>query len=185
MEETPVRWTVDAEQDWGGRTNGTLGITKGIPKILDAFGRRRIRGLFFISTELIRDYKRELFAIRDKGHLIGSHGHFHQRFRPDRALQDAEISLLILNKTFGPNDYPFRAPKFSYSTSDVYSRCDNHVGLLKAMWLGQKVTDKSILYLHPFDIMGGDNPPNLFCRLWYSRPRRALELFESWCEFYS
>lgn len=174
-----VTWTVDVEFDWGGRSGGAIGIKQGLPRILEVFSRRNRQAIFFISTELVRDYKRELFAIKDSGHQIGSHGHFHQIYsRSDRSLQDAELSMLILHKTFGKADYPFRAPKFNFHTDDVFSRPVGHVSLLKHLWVGQKIKDDTILYLHPFDIVRAYDPPNLFCALWYSRPEKAFETFD-------
>lgn len=182
-----VTWTIDVDGgDWGGRTIGSVGIRKGLPIILQQFNQHSIKAIFFISTELIKNYKKELFTIKDAGHVIGSHGHFHQVYkRKDRALQDAELSILILNQVFGPAKYPYRAPKFSYIVDNYYSNPVNHVSLLKSMWFGQKVTEDSIFYLHPFDIVEGINPPNLFCRVWYSNPERALNLFQTWCQDYS
>jgi len=170
-----VRWTVDVEKDWGGRTQGTLGLKYGLPKILSLFNDFGVKGLFFVSTELLRDHRKDIEAIKKEGHEIGSHGHFHVVYgQPTRAQQDYEISKAMIESLTG-NKYPrFRAPKFSFDNGDVYANRKNHTGLLRYMWGLDKL--REIIYLHPFDIVDAhQDAPNLFCRAWYSRPRMAYK----------
>lgn len=176
-------WTIDVEYDWGGRTNGTIGIEQGIPLILKEFSRRKITGTFFISTELLRDFRRTIRDIKERGHIIGSHGHFHIKYREAwRAEEDRLLSnSLLLPYTSG--NTPYRAPKFFHHTDDKFSTPRNHTGLLKHVWLGDKIRD--IIYLHPFDIVEHGKAPTLFTHFWYSRPQSALRLFKKLCLQYS
>lgn len=170
------RFTVDVEFDWGGRTNGTRGIKEGLPLIFETFRSHGVQGLFFVSTELLDSNKSLIQDIRAEGHQIASHGHFHTRIKENfRKEADRRLSLSYL----GGKDFHYRAPKFSYVTDDVYSNPKNHVGLLKKMWLNIPIPKDPIFYLHPFDLVGGKDYPDLFCRVWYSRPKQACKVFKN------
>ena len=167
--------TVDVESDWGGRSESTLGLKYGVPKLLDLFDSYGVRALFFISTELLKDYRKEIKAIKDRGHELGSHGHFHVVYNSvSRAKQDMEISKVMIESLTGMKYPHYRAPKFSFDNGDVYANRNNHTGLLRYVWGLDRLKD--ILYLHPFDIIDAhQDAPNLFCRAWYSRPRLACK----------
>ena len=171
---------MDCELDWGGRTKGNLGIRYGLPLILDEFNKNNIKALFFISTELLNDYKKDIKRIQDYGHTLGSHGHFHIVYKDKwRAHADMQISKLLLSGITGKPDCYYRAPKFNYQLdNEPYSRRDG-MSLLKMMWTGQRSEN---IYLHPFDLVTAKNPPNTFCRLWYSRPKKACKLFKELCK---
>lgn len=175
------RWTIDLEHDWGGRTNGTLGITEGLPRILTALRKAKVKALFFVSTETLESVSGFIPEILAHGHEIGSHGHFHTIFKERwRSENDRKISeaFLASYKSLSKKTFRYRAPKFNHTVpGDVYSYRDGHVGLLKYTWFGGNIKDDSIFYLHPFDIVRGEDPPNLFCRIWYSKPEVAYENF--------
>ena len=179
-------WTIDTEFDWGGRTHHTDGITVGLVRIRHLFRAHNIKALFFVSAELIRDHKWAIQDIVDDGHEIGSHGFFHDyysaRFRYEL---DKEISMELLSGIY-PDIRFYRAPKFRYSTaSDPYSTQHNTVGLLKHMWLKQRIPANPTFYLHPFDITRPNSrPPNLFCRFWYSKPDKAWDKLTKMVELY-
>lgn len=180
-------FTFDVESDWGGRANSYNGVKVGIPKILSALSAYDIKGLFFVSTEILRECRNEIYMIKESGHEIGSHGHFHIKYDKSwRASQDRGISEILL-ETFrrkGQAKFKYRAPKFSWIDKDEpYSNPKNHIGLLKYMWFGGRINKDTIFYIHPFDIVGGSNPPNLFCRLWYSKPEDAYETFINWLKW--
>lgn len=179
-------WTVDVEGDFGGRTYGTDGLDKGIPIIFKLLKERNIKGLFFVSTEVLDKRLSLVQDILNEGHEIGNHGHFHVPFKePWRQVQNSNIGNTILRNWSNREYFEFRAPKFSYQIhGQRYSYPDGHMGLLKSMWFNKKPKGDEIFYLHPFDIVGGTNPPNLFCRLWYSKPRRALEALIRWLDRY-
>lgn len=182
-------WTVDVESDWGGRSSSTLGLTEGLPRILDVFEKYNIKALFFISTELLRYNQKDIKKIYDAGHQLGSHGHFHVSFKTTaRCLLDKEISEAVLGGVFGPMESFYRAPKFNDLVRDIglpYSDPSGHVGLLKKMWFKTYMPDNPIFYLHPFDIIEHrDKAPNLFSKIWYSRPRRAYDLFDYLARLY-
>lgn len=177
-------WTVDVDGgDFGGRTNSSLGIRYGLPKILEIFRDRGIKALFFISTELLKFHQSDLEQIVREGHEIGSHGHFHIDYKNDRrAKDDMEISRLLIQKLSG-KEYPhYRSPHFSYQTEDIYSDPFNHVSLLKYTWFNQSIPKSPIFYIHPFDIVYADNAPNLYCQILYSRPKEVLKNFRKLTE---
>ena len=179
MVEKPYRITVDVENDWGGRVPEITGIKEGIPRILWLLKRHNTKALFFISTEIVEDAWKEINIIQKAGHALGSHGHFHVTYNSSKkCYQDRNISDDILKRLFGVEPGFYRAPKFNRLTHNdclPYSNPSGHVGLLKHTWFGTKIDKDSIIYLHPFDIVGGNNPPNLFCRVWYSRPDMAYK----------
>ena len=180
MDESSYQWTVDVETDWGGRTKGTTGIDEGMPFILDCFLKYKISGLFFISTELLNFHTDVTEQIKFFGHEIGSHGHYHVHFKEKfRAEMDKDLSLEILG-----NPKHYRSPKFKLLDSGKYSNPSGHVGLLKHLWLKTRIPENPIFYLHPFDLVGGKNPPNLFCRYWYSNPNDSRKLFLNLLEKY-
>ncbi len=172
-------WTVDVEGDWGGRVNTYDGIDKGLPLIYKTFKRNNVKGLFFISTELLKDRPGVVSEIIREGHEIACHGHFHFCFdEPWRQDMNMQISRTILENYTEQTRLEYRAPKFSYTYhGHEYSDPKNHVSVLKHLWLGQRITQKSTFYLHPFDIVGGKNAPTLFSKWWYSKPRKAYETF--------
>lgn len=176
MAEKKILVTVDTEFDFGGRTNDTIGLDKGIPLILRTFEEFGIKGLFFINTEIMDTRPGVVQDIINKGHEIGCHGHFHTCFKEYwRAYQNLIISQTVLSPIAQQTRYWWRAPKFSYVFyGQEYSNPKNHYGLLKGMWTKKKYNKGNILYLHPFDIVETDRKaPNLFCKLWYSRPKKA------------
>ena len=176
----PYKWTVDVETDWGGRTSGTLGLTHGLPIILDTFKRHSVKALFFISSELVKTHATIIRRIVHAGHEIGSHGHFHIDYKnEDRAIQDMEMSMAFLSQ-FQPGLMHYRAPKFSYQPrfAERYAHPFGHLSLLKIVNLRMKPDENTILYLHPYDIVEGNNPPNMFCKLWYGRPRKVCDKFK-------
>ena len=182
-------WTCDVDGgDFGGRVNDHKGIKEGVPRILEAFSQAQVKALFFISTEIMEEFPKIAEEIKGHGHIIGSHGHQHVVYKePWRSQKDRELSEKILApyKSLSQEPLPYRAPKFHFKDSKhIYSDRKGHVGLLKHMWLKTKIPADPIFYLHPFDIVGGNNPPNLFCRLWYSKPTKALQLLEKLIQRY-
>lgn len=175
------RWTVDVEVDEGGRTQGDKGIKEGLPIILEGFKKYHIKGLFFISTELLPKYYDDIKYIKEEGHEIGSHGHFHIIYKEAwRTQADKEFSeniLASLNLT-PPGFTLYRAPKFNREfDGQPYSARHSHVSLLRNVWTKEEIKRNTIIYLHPFDLVDAYNPVNMFCRLWYSRPKDAREVF--------
>lgn len=176
------RWTVDVEYDFGGRTNGIEGLIHGVQYITNAFKKYNIKALFFISTETLGKWPPFIKDIRDGGHEIGSHGHYHTAYKNRRLSEaDKEMSIKIIAsyESISKENVRYRAPKFNYKVSgELYSYRKSHVSLLKHMWLKEKIKKKTIIYLHPFDIVETNElAPNLFCKLWYSRPKRAYDTF--------
>lgn len=179
MAEKRYTWTVDVEGDWGGRTNTYLGLDKGLPIIYRTFRKHNVKALFFISTELLQECPAIASEIVKEGHEIGCHGHFHFTFQePWRQHQNMSISKTILENYCEQSRFEYRAPKFSYTFyGHQYSDPLNHVSILRHMWYRHRVTSNSVFYIHPFDLVGGKNAPTLFCKWWYSKPRKAYDTF--------
>lgn len=174
------RVTVDVETDFGGRINTIQGLEEGLPIILETLRAYKIRGLFFVSTELLKHYAGFIRNIKDHGHEIGSHGHFHWVFKShERQSQNLDISRQLLT-AYGikVGQMEYRMPKFSYPNAGTYATRNNHYGLLRSMWGFDRYHPNWIMYLHPFDLVKPKTKaPNLFSKLWYSRPEDAKQLF--------
>lgn len=171
------QYTVDCEHDFGGRTDGVEGLDRGIPLILKLFREHDIKGLFFVSTEVLEKRRSLVCDIVKEGHEIGNHGYFHTCFKePWRQHLNMRLSKVLLQMNCDQDYFHVRAPKFStVFEGHVYSDPRGHVGLLKHMWFGGDIKGDEIFYLHPFDIVGGNHAPNLFSAIWYSNPKRAYE----------
>lgn len=179
-------WTCDVEFDYGGRTNSSYGIEYGLPKILEIFRAYSVKGLFFISSEILKTHTSAVQDIITKGHKIGSHGHFHINYKNSRrANHDMEISKTLLgNLQNGPLYY--RAPKFNHRIGgDIYSDPSNHVSLLKRVWFNQSIPNNPIFYLHPFDIIKPQTKsPNIFCKILYSRHKEVYDTLKRLVQCY-
>lgn len=180
-------WTVDLEGDWGGRVNTYDGINNGLPRILEIFEAYKIRSIFFISTEILDECPMVVSDIRAKGHVIGSHGHFHIKYKDAyRREQDRRISNAFLQANGRMKYIPYRAPWFYHSVPfEIFSYPINHVSVLRYSWGLKYIPEKPIFYIHPFDIvMPFGKSPNLYCKLLYSRPKKVRIAFEDLCAAY-
>lgn len=177
-------WTVDTETDWGGRTSGIQGLTDGLPRILETFRAFKVKALFFVSSELALENRGAITRIIEHGHEIGSHGHFHIRYKDKwRSKQDKDISERLLS-IFNQKKMEYRAPWFNYETDSLYSKRPHHVSILKQTWFGGRLPENPIFYIHPFDIVKGVNPPNLFTRLLYGKPDAVFDTFKRLVRLY-
>jgi peptidoglycan/xylan/chitin deacetylase (PgdA/CDA1 family) len=181
-------FVIHAELDWGGRVNSYEGIDEGIPRILDTFEDYGIKAIFFISTEILDHAPMIVSDISAKGHTIGSHGHFHYRFKEEwRAEQDRKISYAFLQSSKRLPYIPYCAPKFYYRPlCERYANPYNQVSILKYSWVPTPIPEDAIFYMHPFDIcIPRSKAPNLLCKLLYSNPKKVCKTFEKLCGKYS
>jgi len=178
-DQTLCKVTVDFESDWGGRTKDIVGISEGIPIILDLLDKYKLKSIFFISTEIIGRTIKYVEEIKKRQHYIGSHGHYHVCWREAwRAEEDKKMSTEILREIKDQTQRLifYRAAKFSYVPEfEPFANPTNHFGLLKSQWTKLHYRRGQILYLHPFDLVGGQKAPNLFCKYWYSKPKSAIK----------
>ena len=69
------------ETDWGGRLDtkpeNCQGILKGIPTILNILKKYNIKSTFFISGNILYEYREIILRILRQGHEIASHGYNH------------------------------------------------------------------------------------------------------------
>ena len=172
-------WTIDCEHDFGGKTSKARGITEGLPRLIETFRDRNIKALLFISTELLNTHRKLFESIRGEGHEIGSHGHFHTKYKEEwRKEEDRKLSISTLQQSFLNENVRYRAPWFSHEVSgELYSNRKSHVSVLKTAWFQKMIPANPIFYIHPFDIVEGKNPPNLFCKILYSRPKKVWDCF--------
>ena len=165
--------TFDVESDWGGRGDTYFACEEIVPRILILLKKLRIHGLFFLSRGVPFAIAH---SIESHGHSLGSHGKYHTVF-PSKI----ENKLNVEDGIRGTGYEHWRAPKFCHEEKwNVYSVKEYHYGILKYMWFGGE--QKPIFYAHPFDFYewkGKLIPPSLFCRLWYSQPKRAWRTFEN------
>ena len=127
-----------------------------------------------VTVDFETDWGGRTETVKDHGHEIGSHGHFHEVFKSkERQSQNLDISRQLLAAyKMKVGNLEYRMPKFSYPNTGTYASRENHYGLLRTLWWLDK--PKDILYLHPFDLVKPvTKAPNLFCKLWYSRPSSA------------
>lgn len=175
-----VTWTVDVESDWGGRIDEYQGIKEGLPQIYEIFAQYKIKAIFFVSTELLTTFPNLIKEIEEKGHRVGSHGHFHIRYHGKwRSEADRLLSMGYFSSTV-----PYRAPWFHYETEDIYSKKKNHVSVLKYSWRKCYVPDNPIFYIHPFDIVRGNRAPGIFTHILYFRPEHVRDTFKYLCRIY-
>lgn len=171
--------TVDFEADWGGRRQTYQGIEEGIPFILACLAEAQAKAIFFISTSCLDACLPLAQRVKEEGHTIGSHGHKHKRFKNWKEWRlDYLQSMQLLEKNLGiKRPLLYRAPKFNYIHPEHrYSDPKGHTSLLKHIWTRQPL--REILYLHPFDLVKPvSKAPDLFCKVWYSRPTEARERF--------
>ena len=169
--QIPYQWTCDVEADWGGRSD-QFSTLQNLVEIVQAFDKHGVKGLFFTNDICAQWVK---YVCKD--HELGSHGFTHTIYTNE---VDARNNVMF-RCDMGHYKY-YRAPKFSYIGDCVYSNPKNHLSVLKSMWFGIKPKPNTIMYLHPFDFykwQGIMKPPSLFCRLWYSQPKRAWRHFEN------
>lgn len=171
-----MEWTVDVEVDWGGRVGTVNAIQQTLPIIQSILKDKN--PIYFVSTEIfsISPY------IKLNGR-VGSHGHYHTNWKNknhDDWNRDYYFSFKTMSDTYKEQfNGCYRAPKFSKVIDNTYSNHRNHLSILKAMWFGIRPKKDTIMYLHPFDFYEHDgHAPNLFCKLWYSQPKRAFKLFQ-------
>ena len=176
--EKTYQFTCDVESDWGGRTDGVTGIDIGMPLIFKLFREHDIKGLFFVSGEVLEKRPGLIRDIVNEGHEIGNHGYFHTCFKePWRAHMNMRVNKVLLQMNCQEQTrFEVRAPKFSTEfEGHRYSDPRGHISLLKQTWFGGELAGDEIFYLHPFDIVGGKGAPNMFSRIWYAHPKRAYE----------
>ncbi|WP_048152121.1 polysaccharide deacetylase family protein [Palaeococcus ferrophilus] len=106
-----VSLTFDVEQDCPPYLSTTRGMEEGLPKILDLLEEKGVRGTFFFTARMAREYPHLVRRVVDEGHELGSHAYNHERL--DRlSKSDAERAVkksLTVLREFG-DVVSFRAP---------------------------------------------------------------------------
>ncbi|MBF0301026.1 MAG: polysaccharide deacetylase family protein [Oligoflexia bacterium] len=112
--------SIDVESDWGGRLKATQDNCQGIkiiiPKLLHFFNDEKIKCNFFISTNILTEFKGLIQEMAHDGHEIASHGKNHLlnfdtadflTVKDEIYQSKIELEEIITSKIYG-----FRAPQF-------------------------------------------------------------------------
>lgn len=122
---TDIAFTIDVEQDISRYLkNSYLGITEGIPKILEQFEAFGIQANFFITADVCLKYPECVKTIISCGHNIGCHSYDHSinyfgKENFEKQLNDLSKATEVLKKTIGYTPISFRAPNFSINGDTI------------------------------------------------------------------
>jgi peptidoglycan/xylan/chitin deacetylase (PgdA/CDA1 family) len=120
-----IIFTIDVEQDISKYLNNSyLGITEGIPKILDQFELFDIKANFFTTADVCLRYPEIMDQIIAYGHIIGCHSYDHSvnyfgKENFSKQLNDLSRATDVLTKAVGYKPTSFRAPNFSINGDTV------------------------------------------------------------------
>jgi len=114
----PYAITVDVESDYWDK-NTTVGVTHGLPLILDLFNRLEIKGVFFWTAETAQKHPDILTRVMKEGHEIGCHGFCHEDFSVLGETQQSDIlqEAAYIFRSFGAICKGFRAPRLRVNDS--------------------------------------------------------------------
>jgi len=122
---TSIIFTIDIEPDISKYLRKSyLGITEGIPKILDQFDLFDIVANFFTTADVCLKYPEHVKQIIAHGHKIGCHSYDHSisyfgRESFKKQLNDLSKATETLEKTIGVHPTSFRAPNFSINGNTI------------------------------------------------------------------
>jgi peptidoglycan/xylan/chitin deacetylase (PgdA/CDA1 family) len=106
-----VSLTFDVEQDCPPYLNTTRWMEEGLPKVLDLLEEKGVKGTFFFTARMAREYPHLVRRVVDEGHELGSHSYNHERLdrlSKSEAEKAVKKSLTVLRE-FG-EVVSFRAP---------------------------------------------------------------------------
>jgi peptidoglycan/xylan/chitin deacetylase (PgdA/CDA1 family) len=108
--------TVDVERDYPNGLHGSyLGITHGLPRLLEVFEEFGLGADFFVSREIVESFRGMVKDLATKGHSLGSHGTGHDylcRMDYEAQLVDISKSTKALREVLSSRPIMFRAPQF-------------------------------------------------------------------------
>ena len=109
--EFPANFSADVEQDCPPYLATTRGMTEGLPRLLDLLAELRVKGTFFTTGEMARQFPAVIRRLVEEGHELGCHGDLHRDFTTlTRPEAEAELSAALASlREFGPV-VSFRAP---------------------------------------------------------------------------
>ena len=108
-----VALTFDIERDCPPIFETTVGLERGLPKVLEILDKHNITATFFTTGNVARLFPGVIKKIAEK-HEIASHGYHHKRFDYITAREEAEIrqSKQLLESITKKKVLGFRAPRF-------------------------------------------------------------------------
>ncbi len=115
--------TVDVERDYPNGLRGSyLGITEGLPRLLDVLAEFDIKGDFFVSQDIVQSYGDTIRGLEAKGHILGNHGSQHEylcKMDLEAQLQDISESTEALSLVSSSRPVVFRAPQFGANGNTI------------------------------------------------------------------
>lgn len=114
--------TVDVERDYPNALEDCyLGITEGLPSLLDVFDEFEIRGDFFVSKDIADLFGQIIKDLGARGHSVGNHGAQHGylcEMGLENQLRDIRESTQALSGALS-RPVMFRAPQFGADGNTV------------------------------------------------------------------
>lgn len=114
--------TVDVERDYPNALEGSyLGVTEGLPELLDVLGELEIQGDFFLSKEIVDRFGQMTRGLGARGHFVGNHGAQHGYLCEtdlENQLRDIRESTQALSEV-SSRPVMFRAPQFGADGNTV------------------------------------------------------------------
>jgi hypothetical protein len=120
--QTRVIVTVDVERDYPNVLHGSyLGVSEGLPRLLDLMRDLEISGDFFLSAEIVEEFPDISKSLRAVGHFVGNHGVQHGylcEMDLQSQLRDIRESTEVLSEG-SSRPVTFRAPQFGADGNTV------------------------------------------------------------------
>ncbi|MBP1913017.1 polysaccharide deacetylase family protein [Thermococcus stetteri] len=143
-----VSLTFDVEQDCPPYLNTTLGVEKGLPRILDLLEEYRVKGTFFFTAKIARKYPSLVKRVVEEGHELGCHGYNHERLdklSKEEAVRSIIKSMNVLREF--DDIMSFRAPNLQLP-SYLYSTLKENGILVDSSKARYKGYTKKISYIN-------------------------------------
>lgn len=99
-------------------------VTHNTAFVLDLLDRYRLKATFFVLGWAAERYPDLVRQIVDRGHEIGSHGHFHRMvssLSPDEFARDLDASLSAIERAANQDVRAYRAPGFSITPNEFWA----------------------------------------------------------------
>jgi len=89
-----VVYSVDVEQDYGGRLDSYKGVLEGLPVLLDLFKQYGVKTTFFVTGDVLMKHTQQLLEIKKAGHEIAFHSKDHVNLK-DEIVDELEYQTRI------------------------------------------------------------------------------------------
>lgn len=122
---TKIIFSLDVEPDISiYLKNSYLGISEGLPRVLDQFQIFNVKADFFITADVCLKYPEIINKIVQQGHNIGCHSYDHSiayfgREKYEKQLDDITRATKVLKRITKCQPLMFRAPNFSINGGTI------------------------------------------------------------------